>query len=364
MSGDAAPEPDRSDGAPHPRHAAALYGQAAAEGAFLDAWVGGRRHHAWLIGGPRGVGKATLAWRIARAVLSGAADTGTLDTSPDHPVACRVAALSEPRLFLLRRPWQSREKRLAQAITIDPVRALKSFLSLAATDGGWRVVIVDAADDLNVQSSNALLKLIEEPPAKVLFLLVCHVPSRLLPTIRSRCRNLRAAALGPADLAAALAGAGHAGVDATALAELAEGSPGEAVRLVAADGPALYARIVALLARAPGMDRGRMLDLSNGVGGAAGAATYDITLRLIDLALARIAMSGAGVPPDREAARGEAAMLARLAPDAAAGRRWAALHQKLGARIRHARAVNLDPSGVIIDTVLAIDEAARAAANS
>ncbi len=365
------PEPDRAGDAPHPRRAPTVIGQGAAERAFLAAWGSSRLHHAWLITGPRGVGKATLAWRMARALLAAPAlcVPAVLDVATDHPVALRMAALSEPRLFLLRRPWLAKDKRLATVITVDPVRALRQFLTLSAADGGRRCVIVDAADDLNVQAANALLKLLEEPPAGVTFLLVCHAPTRLLPTIRSRCRTLRCHPLGAADMASALAGIGAAAavpadVPAAVLAELAGGSVGEAVRLVETGGPATYAALIDLLRGAPGLDRAALLRLANGLAGAAGAARYDTTVRLIDLLLSRLARSGAGVLPATEAARGEAAVLARLSPDEIAARGWAALHGATGARIRHARAVNLDPSGVILDTVLAIDEAARATATA
>ena len=267
------PEPDRVEGAPHPRETRALCGQARAEAAFLDAHAGGRLHHAWLLTGPRGVGKATLAWRIARFLLTeppaadGAGLFGdtppaptSLDVPEDHPALRRMEALAEPSLFLLRRAWddKARPPRLKTVITVDEVRRLKGFFALSAADGGRRVVIVDAADEMNANAANALLKLLEEPPAGAVLLLVSHQPSRLLPTIRSRCRELRLETLGAEDMAAALAAAGHApGEEAEALAELAGGSVGEAVRLANLDGLAAYRSLVALFAGAPGIDRPR-----------------------------------------------------------------------------------------------------------
>ena len=194
-------EPDRLPGAPHPRETAVLYGQAAAEAAFLEAAATGRLHHAWAITGPRGVGKATLAWRIARHLIAGEAGP-TLDMAPDHPVFRQVAALAAPQLFLCRRPWDDKAERLRTAITVDEVRALKAFFQLSAADGGWRVAIVDAADELNGAAANALLKILEEPPANAVLLLVCHRPAALLPTLRSRCRELRCRPLDAAALAA------------------------------------------------------------------------------------------------------------------------------------------------------------------
>lgn len=363
------PEPDRVGDLPHPRETVALFGQAAAERAFLDAWGAGRLHHAWLISGPRGVGKATLAYRIAKARLA-AEDGGglfgapaapeTLSLPPDHPVAHRVTAGSEPRLFVLRRTADEKTNRLSAQIRVDEVRRLKGFLQLSAADGGWRVAIVDAAEEMNPAAANALLKLLEEPPPRVLLLLVSHAPARLLPTIRSRCRTLKLAPLGAADLAAALDGAGVDIGDAPdALALLADGAAGEAARLVALEGPALYQRLVRLAGGAPGMDRREMVALADSCAGRDGAEVFDVTLRLFDILLARLARAGAGAGDGREAAAGEAAIFAALAPDEAAARIWADLSAEAQEKAARARAVNLDPAMVMLDMFFAFDAAAR-----
>jgi DNA polymerase-3 subunit delta' len=243
MTDESLPEPDRIEGAPHPRDAAQIVGQHAAEAAFLDAFANGRLHHGWLLTGPRGVGKATLAWRIARFLLTHEPDTGgglfgdappapqSLDVSHDHPVVRRMHSGAEPRLFLLRRAWDEEKKRLKTVITVDEVRRLKSFFQLSAADGGHRVAIVDAADELNTAAANALLKLLEEPPPGVTLLLISHQPSGLLPTIRSRCRELRLTTLSSVDLSIALQQAGVEADNAAALAALSGGSAGEAIRL-------------------------------------------------------------------------------------------------------------------------------------
>jgi DNA polymerase-3 subunit delta' len=367
MTAAPAAEPDRIAGVPHPRETSRLFGHAAAEAAVLAAEAGGRMHHGWLIGGPRGVGKATLAWRIARFLLATpAADGGlfappppaSLDIPPDHPVARRLAALSEPRLVLVRRPWDDKAGRLRAEITVDEVRRAKAFFALSAADGGRRVAIVDAADELNANAANALLKLLEEPPAGAVLLLVAHQPARLLPTIRSRCRMLRLDPLGPADLAAALAGAGVPAEQPERLAELADGSAGEAVRLVREDGLALYARLVALFATLPGLDRMAALAVAEAAAGRGAEGRFDMTLSLLDRLMARLARAGVTGRLPGEAAPGEAALLARLAPGAAAGRGWAELAQTLSLRARRGRAVNLDPAALLMDMLLRIDAAA------
>lgn len=374
MTVEALPEPDRVEGAPHPRHTAELFGQSVAEAEFLDAFNSDRMHHAWLISGPQGIGKATLAWRIAKFLLAQPSDDGgmfadatparpdSLRIAPDHPVAHRVEALSEPRLFLCRRPWDEKGKRLRQNITVEETRKLKSFFNLSATDGGYRVAIVDAADDMNISAANALLKILEEPPERTVLLLVSHQPSRLLPTIRSRCRTLACKTLGAADMAAAMSNAGfEAGNQGQALAILSGGSVGEAVRLLSGDGLALYSQLVSLAAAAPQLDRSAAIRLADSCTGKAAEARYGATLRLIFLLLSRLARFGALQPPVMdEAATGEARMLAKLAPDANAARRWANLAQDLSARSSHARAVNLDPSTVILDMLLKLNETAQA----
>lgn len=364
------PEPDRAPGAPHPRETPVLFGQHRAEAAFLEAYNSGRLHHGWLLTGARGVGKATLAWRIARFLLATPeADGGlfappppaTLDVAPDHPVARRMAALSESRLFLLRRGPNEKGDALSREITVGEVRKLKSFFALSAADGGRRVAIIDAADDLNVSAANALLKLLEEPPEKVTMLLVAHQPARLLPTIRSRCRVLALASLGPADLAQALAAAGADGEDPQVLAELAGGSVGAALRVSALEGAELYARLLALMATLPRMDRARALALADGVAGKGNEARFELLLDLIDLFMARLARAGATGTLPPEAAPGEAALLARLAPDPRQARAWAELAQTLSLRVRRGRAVNLDPAALVLDMLLRIDAAAQGA---
>ncbi|MDF2233038.1 DNA polymerase III subunit delta' [Albimonas sp. CAU 1670] len=382
------PEADRVEGAPHPRATLRLFGQEAAEQAFLDAWASGRMHHAWLLTGPRGVGKATLAWRMARALLAAPAPgqdgpalfgepveteppaPPSLDMAPDDPVFRRTLALSEGRLRLLRRPWDDKVKRLKTQIAAEDARSLRELFANTAPDGGWRVAVVDCVDEMNAQSANALLKLVEEPPARSMFLLVCHQPSRILPTIRSRCRTLVLRPLSPPDLSAAVVQAMEAegeaapdlGASAEALHALSGGSAGEALRLAAEGGPKLYARLVRMASGAPGMDRAQFHDWAATVTGRDNAPRLDASLRLVELLLARLARAGAGRPMSPEAAPGEEALAARLSAHAGQARVWAEAAQEIPARAARARAVNLDPDRIILDTFSALDACARRAA--
>ncbi len=369
MSDDAAPQPDKLDGAPHPRDAARTFGQDAAQGAFLEAYAQDRLHHGWMITGPKGIGKATLAWRIARFLLATppAQDDGlfgappaptSLEIDAEHPVARRMVAGSEPGLFRLTRSTVETTGKLSREIRVEDVRKLKGFFSMSAVDGGRRVVIVDAADEMNPNAANAILKLLEEPPARAILLLIAHQPSQLLPTIRSRCRVLRCDPLNPDALGAALEQADIHAENPQALTALAAGSAGVAVRLETEGGAALYGALLSTLSTLPQMDRGAITKLADTVAGRGTEARLTLLLDLLDILLARLARTGAGHPPSPEAANGEADTLARLSPDAAAGRSWAALAQTLGERARRGAAVNLDPSTLILDTMLKIEREA------
>ena len=362
------PEPDRVEGAPHPRQTVSLFGQTEAEAGFLAAHTSGRLHHAWLLTGTEGLGKATLAWRIARFLLAQRLDDGglfgappppvSLDVDVDDPVYRRITALAEPRLYLLRRGPNQKGDAIMTVISVDEVRLMKKFFTLSATDGGRRVAIIDAADELNPAAANALLKVLEEPPKDAVFLIVAHQPARLLPTIRSRCRELRLAPLAAPEIALALTGAGIETDDPAALSELAGGSVGAAIRLVNHRGLAIYRRIVELIDTLPRLDRRLVQDLAEAAGKKGAEATFALTVNLIDLFLARLARRGVTGASPPEAAPGEAALFARLAPDAAAARIWAELAQTLGARARQGRAVNLDPSALLVDMALKLESTA------
>ena len=251
---DDTPTPDQAPGAPHPRETRHLFGQAEAEQAFLRAYTSDRLHHGWLLIGPRGVGKATLAWRIARFLLAtppveedglfGAPPPPkSLETDPDHPVAHRILAGAEPGLAAITRSLND-QGRLRNEIVVDDIRKLGKFFGLSSADGGRRVVIVDSADEMNVSAANALLKMLEEPPARTTLLLISHQPSRLLPTIRSRCRTLRLSQLGAEDMQAALSQTGaELPAQTDHLAALAAGSVGDALRLINLGGLEIYAEL-------------------------------------------------------------------------------------------------------------------------
>jgi len=362
------PEPDRLENVPHPRNTAQLFGQEPAEAAFLDAYRQHRLHHAWLITGPKGIGKATLAWHIARFLIAQDVATNslsptmpeTLHVSPNEPVFKRVASLGEPGIYLCRRAWDEKKKALKTQIGVEVVRKLKGFFELTATDGGWRIAIVDSMDEMNAQGENALLKILEEPPRKTLLLLVAHQPSRLLPTIRSRCRELRCQTMQSAILHQVMRQAGlNVDGDLAELGALSGGSASAATELLASDGLTLYHEIIGLFSTCPRMNRGHIHALADKCGGVAGRGRYDMTVRLILQAVSRLGLAGARGLDITVGAEAEVA--ARLSNSARQAQIWAVLAQELTERTTHARAVNLDPSQVILDTFLKIDKAASRA---
>ena len=252
---------EASDGL-HPRETQQLFGHAEAERILLEAYRSGRIPHAWLIGGPRGIGKATLAYRMARFVLARphplsneVQSARSLAVDPQHPVARRVAAQSQGDLLVLERTVNERGK-LRQDIAVDDVRRTVSFFGSTAGEGGWRIAIVDAVDELNDAGANALLKIVEEPPPRALLLLISHAPGLVMPTIRSRCRELDLRPVAIQDVAQAVAAALDRDPDAEVLeaAALAEGSVGRAVTMLQGPALALRQRVSQLLERLPETD--------------------------------------------------------------------------------------------------------------
>jgi len=241
------PEVDAIAGYPLPHEQKLLIGHRDTELALLNAYRSQRLHHAWILGGPKGIGKATLAFRFAKFVIANpdrfgsvAAAAQNLSVPEDHPVTRQVTAGGHPNILHLRRPWDEKAKRFKADLPVDEVRRTVSFFGTTASAKAWRICIVDAADDMNASSANALLKTLEEPPERCLFLVLSHAPGRLLPTIRSRCRRLDMSPLGVQAICEgpqALAGnAAPASDDLTDLSRIADGSLRSAISLLSGDG--------------------------------------------------------------------------------------------------------------------------------
>jgi DNA polymerase-3 subunit delta' len=306
--------------APEPRANPILLGHHAAELTLLEALRAGRMHHAWLITGPDGVGKATLAYRFARRLLAGVPAEDSLALDPAHPVFRRVAAGSHADLLTVERGYDEKRKRMRTQIAVEDVRRVTGFMGLTPAEGGWRVVVVDGAEELNQASANALLKVLEEPPPRAVLLLVCAAPGRLLPTIRSRCRRLRLAPLADAAMGTLLtAYLPELDADSRArLTTLAEGSPGRALLLAEEQGLAIAAMVDQVLAALPDLSPARGYEVADALGrNDTGFSTFMDLLRAGLAAAVRDSVRGQADP--------EQSRLVALRPLDAWGDVWHAL---------------------------------------
>ena len=355
-------EPDRLEGFSSPREVDRLFGHEAALGELHEALESGRVHHAWLMVGPEGVGKATLAYRVARTVLAeGAQGDVRKALGRSHPAFRKVAALSHPNLLVIRRSWVEKSKRYSQWIGIDEVRRLRAFLGHSAGEGGWRIVIVDRADELNQNAANALLKALEEPPPKTLFLLVSSAEGRLPLTLRSRTRILRVTALEEEDLAEAV----HAALDrdqhetdghtlATALA-LSQGSVRRALELVSSGGIGLYREIVTSLGGLPEIEGPELHRLVDRLVGTAESERFDLYLALLLGVIERLIRFTA----TREGATEEEQTLAKrlLSPTNLA--HWANAWEAIAEAKAEAQRLNLDRGLLMLETWFRLQQLAR-----
>ncbi|MBV8738429.1 MAG: DNA polymerase III subunit delta', partial [Alphaproteobacteria bacterium] len=342
---------------PPPRANPYLVGHGAAERELLRLYRAGRLPHAMLFIGPRGIGKATLAFRLARFLLArsstrqepgGAvlvaseAEVG-LAIDPASGVFRRVAAGGHADLLTVERAWDPRRRRLRGEIVVEDTREITAFFRLSAAEEGWRIVIIDGAEEMNRNAANALLKILEEPPDRGLLLLVSHNPGRLLSTIRSRCRRLVLAPL-PTPLAAELLRRYRPQLDeseAAALSALSGGSAGRALELAEAGGLELYRSIIEMLAQAPAIDLGRLHALTDRLARADAEDAYRASEELLARFLARLAADIArGRAGDEEIVAGEGAAISRLA-GAADAARWAELRSEIERNFATARNLNL-----------------------
>jgi DNA polymerase III subunit delta' len=344
-------------GPPAPRANPDLVGHETAEAALRQLFEAGRLPHALLLSGPRGIGKATLAFRLARFVLSGAGEEALDDmfgetvgafaesglaVSPDSGVFRRVASGGHADLLTVERAYDPRRKRLRSEIVVDDAREIGAFLRLTPAEDGWRVVIVDGADEMNRNAANALLKILEEPPRRVLLVLAAHSPGRLLPTIRSRCRHMPLSALPAATVRALLARYRPELDDAAAEAVtgLAEGSIGRALDLAGSGGIELHQTITAMLGRR--LDSLALHAFADRLARADGEDNYRTVEDLLRQHLARRASEAA-----RGGRREEAA-------------RWAGLRDDIGNQFARTDGLNLDRKQTVLSAFFAIERAATA----
>jgi DNA polymerase-3 subunit delta' len=327
---------------PHPRETFAYEHGEAVEGAFLEALERGRLHHAWLLCGTEGIGKATFAYRAARRLLGAAADPafGPLGSAPGHPVSRQVLARSHPDLLVLERVGEDGKPR--KVIPVDEARRLPEFFAKSPASAPFRVAIIDAVDDMNPNAANALLKTLEEPPARGVLFLVSHAPGGLLPTIRSRCRRLRFAPWDDAEVAAFVRARTEASEeDALRLSHMAQGAPGRAVGLAVAGALAIDNAAHSLLRALPDGDAGALQALSESFRGGEGAERFQLLFERLADHVRRSAVAG---------------VLEGGAPN----ERWCEVWDRLISLPREAEGLNLDRADAFWTAVADLRAAARA----
>lgn len=348
------------DGEPiAPRTNPGLIEQSSAEADLRAAWDSGRLPHAWLMTGLRGIGKATLAFRFARFVLANGRDeTGArivdgLEMSATHPVFRRVASGGHSDLLVIERGIDPKRKKARSEIVVDDVREASRFLHLTPAEGAWRVVIVDAADEMNRNAANALLKMLEEPPSQSLLLLVSHAPGRLLPTIRSRCRRLRLEPLPDPLISDTIAAScpDLETADRALLLRLAEGSLGRALELAAAGGLDQQREVVELLLGLPTLDMARLHELGDRLSAQGNENAYRAAAELVLWWLARIIRALGTGCAEPEFVAGETALIERLSRVGGLDR-WLGLWEKLGRLFAAAAGADLDRKQVWVGAFL------------
>lgn len=362
---------------PEPRANADLIGHADAEAKLLAAWNSGRLPHAWLITGPRGIGKATLAYRFARFVLADgkpegesggglfgapepAAATSGLGIAPDHPVFRRMAAGSHPDLQIVEKGVDPKSGREKSAIGVDDARAIGGFLSLTPSEGGWRLVVVDSADEMTRNAANAMLKTLEEPPPRSLLLLVCHAPGRIPSTIRSRCRKLAIAPLDDKSVTTLLGRFLPESDDATriALARMGEGSIGRSLALAGAGGLDLYRELLTFAGRLPSVDVVAAHTLADKLARTGANEAFAAFAELMGWWIARLVRLSAKAK-FAEVFPGEHAVLAKTA-----GLRrldqWAEVWEKIARLFGQGEGLHLDRKQVLLSALMALEPEARA----
>ena len=377
-----------SDGAGdqlHPWQTTDLIGHAEAEAVLHQAACSGRLPHAWIFGGPRGIGKQTLAFRFARFLLAGRADLSSDDGIPglglpgfdvpetsaagtslfvpsDDPNARLVAAESHPDLLSLRQPFLNDDGKPTRDLGIGEARRAAPFLRLTPALSPWRVVIVDDAHLMNRNSANAILKILEEPPSRAVIILISETPGSFLPTIRSRCRRLQMSPLSEDAVLDYLCrlDAEMSHTDQVALARLSEGSIGRAAELRALDGLALYRSLAAMLESLPRLDMRQVHKLADQLSGASAEPAYRTLTGLLVWWLERMVRSLARDVPLQEIVAGEAMLVQRLARTASghALDHWVEVWEKIARLFARTEGAHLDRRLTIIQAFASLRAAA------
>ena len=349
-------ESDTLEGVPHPRFSSQLIGHKKAFRTFLKSRLEGRLHHAWILSGSKGIGKATLAWKIVFELSNEANSTQDRENSKVL-LEKKIKALSLSNLFLCRRPYDDKAQRLKKFITIDEIRRLKSFFQMSAVENEWRIAIIDCADELNNAAANALLKLLEEPPNKSILLIISNQPGRLPATVRSRCRSLHLNKLNESEIEEVLKLStldinSKTTDDRLVLSIIADGSAGMAMTTLNKNGITLFNDCLKIFSGFPNFNREEILKLAETVKN--NIEKFKFLSSILLLIISRLALLTAltrNLTPTSE----ESILVQKLLPISNVPDRLAELYSDLSKLFLSCEELNLDTANQIFNSFIKIE---------
>ena len=362
---------DKIVGVPHPKLAKKLIGHNIQKLYFLNSFISKRLPQCWLLAGDKGVGKATFAWLIAKFLLTknqepddikidlNGSNIDSILAPQDGGTLTRIESGSEQRIYVLKKGYSETRRAFFKNISMDDIRNLQSYCSLSIADGGWRVIIIDTADDLNTNSCNALLKLLEEPPKNTLFLLISHQPNLLLPTLQSRCQKLLFAALAQNDFKAVLTtiGCEIAPAEEVSLSILSNGSAGVACRLINSNCLNLYRDILNLASSLPNLNTKKAMQLSQNYFAKAKANEFESFIEMMQQFFSRLCKTGAMQRPiSPSVTNEEAKIMTNLCPSLSSAHLWSEAAEITLAKLHKGYLLNIDVESLIIDTFIYLEK--------
>ena len=365
------PLSDKILGIPHPKLAKKLIGHSTQKLYFLNSYISNRLPQCWLLAGDKGVGKATFAWLIAKFLLTtnqnpddikielNGANIDSILAPQDGGTLTRILSGSEQRIYVVRKGYNEKRKAFFKDISIDDIRNLQSYCSLSIADGGRRVIIIDTADDLNTNSCNALLKLLEEPPKNTLFLLISHQPNLLLPTLQSRCQKLLFSALSQNDLRAVVTATGQeiGPAQEVPLSILSNGSAGVACRLLNSNSLNLYRDILNLASSLPNLNTKKATQLSQNYFAKGKADDFENFIEMMQHFLSRLCKTGAMQKPlSPSVTNDEAKIMRYLCPSLGSANLWAEAAEIALAKLHKGYLLNIDVESLVIDTFIYLEK--------
>ena len=362
---------DKIAGAPHPMLANEIIGHSSQKLSFLSSFASNRLPQCWLLAGDMGIGKASFAWLIAKFLLTtkyqpadlkidlNESNINSILEPQSGSTLNRIISGSEQRVYIVRRGYNEKRKAFFKNISIEDIRKLQSYCSLSIADGGKRIIIIDTADDLNKSSSNALLKLLEEPPKNTIFLLISHQPNLLVPTIKSRCQKLSFSNLDQTDLGAVLTAIGCKiePSDEVSLSILSKGSAGAACRLINSNCINLYSDILNISSSLPNLNTNKILQMSQNYFAKAKPGEFEIFLEMMQHFFSRLCKTGAMQKPLLPSlTENEAKIMKNLCPNLKSAHLWSEAANITLTKLNKGYLLNIDIESLILDAFIYLEK--------